>query len=80
MAQMTKSFAENLLKRVKAGQHINTTCWEEEQLLIGWLYWHEKVYQPRMEALRAQQIYSGDGPEANGLSSSAAHGPTQESK
>lgn len=53
MAQMTKSFAENLLKRVQEGKHINTTCWEEEQLIRGWLYWHEHVYEPRMKAFIA---------------------------
>lgn len=41
MAQMTKDFAESLLKRVQAGQHINTTVWEEEQLIRGWLSWYQ---------------------------------------
>jgi hypothetical protein len=53
MAQMTKEFAESLLKRVQDGRHINTTCWEEEQLIRGWLYWHEHVYEPRMKAMAA---------------------------
>ena len=51
MAQMTKDFALNLLKRVKSGQHINTTVWEEEQLLHGWLYWHQEKYEPAMKKI-----------------------------
>ena len=51
MAQMTKAFAESLLERVRSGHHINTTCWEEEQLLVGWLKYHDEIYAPRMEAL-----------------------------
>lgn len=62
MAQMTKEFAENLLKRVKSGQHINTTCWEEEQLITGWLYWNEHFYKPRMEALARNSAAEAPGP------------------
>ena len=41
MGQITKAFAEQLLHRVKGGQHINTTVWEEEQLINAWLRLHE---------------------------------------
>lgn len=62
MAQMTKDFAESLMKRVQAGQHINTTVWEEEQLIRGWLYWHEHDYQPRMKRLvEMQNVAPGGG-------------------
>lgn len=69
MAQMTKDFAENLLQRVRQGKHINTTTSEEEQLIVGWLYWHEHIYPPKVQALK---LYAGD-PFAI-ASQSAAHG------
>ena len=64
MGQITKEFAEHLLKRLEAGHHINTTCGEEQQLVHGWLYWYENFYAPRMAKLVAQQtgpIESGPG-------------------
>ena len=44
---MTKEFAENLLKRVQSGNHINTTVWEEEQLIRGWLFWYQRNHNYR---------------------------------
>ena len=76
MGTITKEFAESLLKRVQAGKHINTTCSEEEQLIRGWLYWHEHVYLPKVQALR---LYQGDAFAI--ASSDAAQQPsTKESK
>ena len=51
MAHMTKEFAENLLKRVQSGKHINTTVWEEEQLIRGWLQYHDLIFKPRLDSL-----------------------------
>ena len=57
MGTITKEFAETLLKRVESGKHINTTVHEEEQLIRGWLYWHENFYLSKVQALR---LYAGD--------------------
>lgn len=81
MGQITKAFAENLLKRVQAGQHINTTVGEEEQLIRGWMYWHEHHYEPRIKAFVADSLRNGIGTvgsEAAQGSSSAAN--SEESK
>ena len=51
MAMMTKDFAQSLLKRLDAGQHINTTLHEEQQLVNGWLAWYDFVYEPRLRAI-----------------------------
>lgn len=60
MGQITRDFAETLLKRVKEGKHINTTVWEEEQLIRGWIYWHENYYLPRFRALTTPPANSCD--------------------
>lgn len=59
MGQITKEFAETLLKRSQSGKHINTTVWEEEQLIRGWLYWNEHYFEPRIKAFVADQIKQG---------------------
>ena len=66
MSQMTKEFAENLLERVKAGKHINTTVWEEQQLIAGWLAWHEQIAVPRLKALAARQMEAVGSPLPQG--------------
>ena len=77
MGQITKAFAENLLLRVQAGKHINTTVGEEEQLIRAWMYWHEYYYQPRLDALIAAQkqpiAAGGEGAAMQGSSFAAMH-------
>ena len=70
MGQITKEFAQSLLKRIDAGQHINTTLGEEQQLVTAWLYWHEHVYKPRMEALLKHSAADATGPMAGSSSGS----------
>lgn len=70
MGQITKEFAETLLKQVQAGQHINTTVWEEEQLIRGWLFWYQRNHNYRAPEEAAN---TSDGNDA-------ASSPTQEQK
>lgn len=68
MAQMTKEFAETLLQRVQSGKHINTTVWEEEQLIRGWLFWYQRNHNYRAPEKAANtsddpQSAAGEGKE-----------------
>ena len=78
MAQMTKEFAETLLKRVQDGKHINTTLWEEEQLIRGWLHWYEVLFAPRMAALARTSAAEGAPPDAFGPLCNAAVVPSNQ--
>lgn len=56
MGQITKEFAENLLSRIKDGRHIDTTLWEEEQLVRAWLKVHSGGGEADAESKRMKWL------------------------